>query len=286
MTTDIFCYSTGMAGRDPNSADGPLHLIKSWQQTDPAITVLDNITATGEGHGLDALPYIHDMCNKLAQSIFQSVTQNRYFLSITGDHSSAIGTWSGAFAACHQQGKTPGLIWIDAHMDAHTPEDSDTQNIHGMPLAALLGEGPTELTTLIHDNTKVAPEHVTLIGIRSFEPSEEKRLNDMNVKIYYIDEVKKRGLQAVLQETITHLNKKVDSLGLTIDIDAIDPTEAPGVSTPEANGLCAQELIDSLPLIANQPHLIGCEVTEFLPSKDHNRNTEKITLDILKAVYR
>ena len=286
MDTDIFCYSSGIAGRDTRCAEGPLQLIQRWQTDTSSIAVRHNITTLSHAQGKGALAETTRMCTELAQLTYQSTYSNRYFMTLSGDHSSAIGTWSGAFSACQMQKKTPGLIWIDAHMDAHTPQDSESQNIHGMPLAILLGDGPAELTTLMQPTPKIAPEHVTLIGIRSFERVEQKRLDRLNVKIYYIDEVHDRGLATVLKETVTRLNSSVDCMGVSIDLDAIDPREAPGVSSPEVNGLSSSELINALPLIAKQTNLIGSEVTEFLPAKDQDNKTETTAIDLLKILHR
>ncbi len=281
---NIFCYSSGIAGRDPLSADGPMHLINQSPMLNSDACINLVLQASGDHQGPNALAETARLCELLAQHTKRSVENQEYFMTLSGDHSSAIGTWSGAFSVCQQQNKIPGLIWIDAHIDSHTPQSSPSQNIHGMPLAALLGYGYPELKSMISDNPKLCPEHVVLIGIRSYEPPEQQLLEALNVKIYYIEEVQQRGYEIVLREAIDNLNQKVDALGVTIDIDAIDPVQAPGVSTPAANGINATDVIATLPLLQQHPKLIGCEITEFLPSKDIHNKTESIALQLIEGL--
>ena len=283
---DIFCYSSGLAGRDPLSGNGPMQLVQHSPILHPEHCINLETQTDHHGVGQNALTETHRLCQQLAKLTHQSVMQNRYFMTLSGDHSSAIGTWSGAYSACHQQHKTPGLIWIDAHMDSHTPESSPTQNIHGMPLASLLGYGYDDLRSILSATPKLQPQNVILIGIRSFEPPEKEFLDSLNVTIYYAEDVLKRGYHTVLQEALTRLDPQIDALGVTIDIDAIDPTQAPGVSTPEPGGLAAQDVIDALPLIQQHPKLIGCEISEFLPAKDENNKTLNITLNIIEGLAK
>lgn len=231
---------------------------------------------------LDKLDTVAEMCQELAISIEKAVRSNQHFLVIGGDHTSAIGTWSGA-----QQGfgKPLGLIWVDAHMDSHTPQTTPSGNIHGMPLAALLGFGETKLTHILHDRPKLLPENICLIGVRSYERGEAELLNRLNVRIYYMDEIAARGMDLIMKDAIAWVTDRTEQFGISLDVDSIDPLEAPGTDVIEPDGISARELIHSLRQVAVHPKWIGAEIVEFDPRKDHNQMTEKLICDMISALF-
>jgi arginase len=211
------------------------------------------------------------------------VNENKKFCVLGGDHSCAIGTWSGVHEAISAKGDL-GLIWVDAHMDSHTPETSPSGRVHGMPLAVLLGHGDTSLTSILNSSPKIKPENLCLIGIRSYEPGEAALLEKLKIRIYFMEEVRQRGFVAVLQEAVAHVKQHTHAYGLTIDLDSLDPHEAPGVDVPEENGIHVAELYQGLQSIIQDPQLIATEITEFDPTHDQEQKTEKIIaccLDII-----
>src|SRR5665213_879539 len=167
--------------------------------------------------------------------------QHKFVSVVGGDHSCAIGTWSGVYDAMHHLGDI-GLIWIDAHMDSHTPETTPTNHIHGMPLACLLGYGYPTLTGVLHAAPKFKPENVCLIGVRSYEKGEAALLKHLNVRVFFMEEVQERGFEVVLAEAVQHVNQHTIGYGITLDIDAVDPLEAPGVDVPEPEGIHVKAL--------------------------------------------
>jgi arginase len=177
-----------------------------------------------------------------------------------------------------------GLIWFDAHMDSHTPETSESQRIHGMPLACLLGYGYPTLTSIMHHQPKFKPENVCLIGVRSFESGEAAFLKRLNVRIYFMDEVKERGFDTVLQEAVELVSRHTIGYGLSIDLDGLDPQDAPGVDVPEIDGVGAVDFCAALKKVVSDPRLIATEVVEFDPTKDVARKTEILVADILKII--
>jgi arginase len=182
---------------------------------------------------------------------------------IGGDHSCAIGTWGG-IAKKYQEF---GLIWVDAHMDSHTPETSITQNVHGMPAANLLGYG--DFANLIQPSLK--PENVVFIGIRSYEQAERELLESLGIKIFYAHDP--NGLDAILQETFDYFPSALP-LGITIDVDAFDPKYTPGVNTPEPGGLDFNEFIKGVKLHQKKP-FCAVEIVEFNPIFDIDNITAK-----------
>ncbi len=279
-------YASGIAGAEPGSADGPLTLQQS--------PYLNELTRQGVQLQWSAmiktpeieaskLALVRQQCSELAQAIVPLVEQKQLFTVIGGDHTSAIGTWSGVFHVLHEKGLF-GLLWIDAHMDSHTPETSETGNLHGMPLACLLGEGESSLINLMGEAPKLNPGNVCLIGIRSFEQREVERLERLNVRVFYMDEVRQRGLSAVFAEAIEIVSKNTIGYGVSIDIDSIDPVDAPGTGVSEAGGIQADDLCQALTTIAEDPRLIGVEIAEFDPHFDREQVTEKLIMRLLVAL--
>ncbi|MGH8657807.1 MAG: arginase [Gammaproteobacteria bacterium] len=221
----------------------------------------------------------------LAERVADVLARNLRFAVVGGDHSCAIGTWSGAVAALWPRGPL-GLLWVDAHMDSHTPDTSPSGALHGMPLACLLGYGERELTEIICPGPKLQPRHVCIVGVRSFEEGEARLLQRLGVRIFFMQEVQRLGLEAVIQKAIEIVTQETGAFGITIDVDAIDPLDAPGVGTPAPLGVSGPALVECLGMVACQPKLVGLEVTEFNPLRDVNEKTAKLVCDLLAAGFR
>ncbi len=230
----------------------------------------------------DCLPMIIDFDQRLADQV-ASVMQRGFFpVVIGGDHSVAIGTWNGV--GIHLKSEPFGLIWIDAHMDSHTPETTPSGAWHGMPLAALMGYGDPSLCMLKRKEPIILPQNLCLVGVRSFEEGEVELLKRLNVKIFMIEEVKKRGIKEVLSEAVAHITKHTKHFGVSLDLDVIDPVDAPGVGSPEPGGMAAKELIEALPMIGGDARLVCFELVEFNPSRDKGKKTFQLCHRILNAV--
>jgi arginase len=287
-TVHLLGVASGIGAGDQGCSQGPLAL-----QNDPKILeglpihwVWENMIYPPEGSfsRLGAMDAISEVCQKLAYEVNDFIANEQKFAVIGGDHSIAMGTWSGMAHALRKEGNI-GLIWFDAHLDSHTPSTTESGNIHGMPVAHLLGYGETALCTLLDSDPKLRPENVCFIGIRSYEAGELQLLKKLNVKIFFIEEVLEKGMMAVMQEAIAHVSRHTTAYGISIDLDGIDPVEAPGVGTPEENGVKADDFISSLSLIHNDPKCLGVEVVEFNPGQDKNDKTKKIMRELLKMVF-
>jgi arginase len=172
-------------------------------------------------------------------------------------------------------------VWIDAHMDAHTPRTSHTGRLHGMPLAWLLGEDDDPLYGLA--TGVLEPRHVALIGVRSFEPEEKVRLEHLGVRVVYMDEVHKRGIGPVLDEALAIATRGTTAFGVSIDLDVVTPDEAPGVGTPVPDGVSGAELARALDGIGRRPDLAALELVEYSPRLDPSRRTARVAVDLLRA---
>lgn len=281
----IIGAASGRAAQDQGCSDGPRALSQSSHFDQ---TVIKNYLAKWQAilasdPNKTTLVAVEHWCQDIALETVKAIQNQHQFLVIGGDHSCAIGTWSGAHQVLNTEGDL-GLIWIDAHMDSHTFETSESKAIHGMPLAALLGFGDFALTGVAHGAAKLKPANVCLIGIRSFEPGEAELLQSLNVRIYDMSEVKQRGLDVVMREAKALVTKNTAYYGISIDLDAIDPIDAPGVGSPEPDGLNARELCSCLQQFQNDPQLCGFEITEYNPHHDLQHQTEQVIIDLISAL--
>ena len=232
----------------------------------------------------DIYDVVADLCQRLAAEVAAAVRAATPFAVLGGDHSCAIGTWSGAAAALPNR-RPLGLIWIDAHMDSHTPETSVSGAVHGMPLASLLGYGDPRLSAVQFAGPKLFAEHVCLVGVHSYEPAEAEFLRQHKVRVYFMDEVRERGLSAVMNEAYERVARDTAGFGVSIDLDAIDPRDAPGVGSPEPGGIAAADLLQALAPLSAKPGLLGIEIAEFNPARDRNDETARVIVRLIEDFF-
>ncbi len=226
------------------------------------------------------LEQITEFNQQLSREIKQQYQANQFCVVLGGDHAMAIGTWSGVTGALNAAQEF-GLLWIDAHMDSHTPDTTPSQAIHGMPLAVLLGYGEPALVNLMQVGAKLSSKHVVLFGVRSFEAGEAALLASLKVRIYFMEEIRDRGVELCLQEAIKLINQAPKGFGISVDLDAFDPIEAPGVGSPEPNGLFSDGLVGELKNAFSHPNFKALEIAEYNPIRDKEQKTLKLTQKIL-----
>ena len=226
---------------------------------------------------------IMDHARRVSDAVLDAIQNGMFPVIIGGDHTSALGFHTGLARA---YGKT-GIIWIDTHPDLNTPETSPSGNIHGMVLAGLLGRGSEKmLATTATCQTK--EEHVAMVGIRSADKGEQKWIDEGNIHCMTMDEVRARGengLYACMLEAVETANQAEAGFGLTIDLDAIDPLQAPFVATAVENGIDAIELAQVLKDLPRKDRLLGMEVTEFTP-RDGEPEDAKTACDLIVLLVR
>jgi arginase len=252
----------------------------SWQEIVYPYLRFANDNDIAPGH---CIPYVTDMCQNVFNAVSKSLQQGNFPCVIGGDHSIAVGTWS-AMATSMAASEQFGLIWFDAHMDAHTPKTSPSLAYHGMPVASLLGYGAPELTELGGKGAKLKPEHVVLIGARSFEAGEQNLLTELGVRIYYMDEIRARGFEDVLKEAIAIVSKGTSGFGLSLDLDGFDPSDTPGVGSPATGGLTQAEVLPTLHMLRDHPKFQALEITEFNPHLDQQMKTAHLIHKILREL--
>lgn len=219
---------------------------------------------------------------RLAASVERTLREGKQPLVLGGDHSSAAGTWSGVAQFLRPVGRL-GLIWIDAHMDAHTPQTSDSQAPHGMPLAALLGHGSDGMAALYGWRGKLLPHNVVVIGARSYEPAEAELLAALNVRVMTMEEVLDRSFAVCFNEARNQVTRDTVGWGLTLDLDGLDPLDAPGTGTPVETGI---RLADALPVLAQcstDPSFVAMELAEYNPLRDFGGHTAEAAKQLVCA---
>ncbi len=282
----VLSAAWGIGSGNQDCSEGPLYLAEHrslekltlpphhWQK---AITL--------PKHYSDAVAAISQMSLQLARQVDHCVLNKEPFVTLGGDHSCAIGTWSGAAHALSSKGDL-GLIWVDAHMDAHTFATTPSRNIHGMPVACLLGYGEAALIEVLQKMPKIKPGHLCLIGVRSYEEGEAALLQSLGVRCFKMDEVAQKGLDAVMQEAIQIVTQGTVAYGISIDLDGLDPDEVPGVGSKVAGGLGLQALADALACyVCGDVRFIGAEIAEFNPHLDVNGKTVRCIQSLLEALF-
>ncbi|GAA6143184.1 arginase [Hydrogenophaga sp. 5NK40-0174] len=283
----LFGYACGIAGQFSGSKKGPeavkvaLSHLPRWDMDFHWADWIEDTRSFSDVSATEVLEIVSRLNDTLARSVAVSEKSSGFPVLIGGDHSAAVGFWSGVSEASRPSGST-GLIWLDAHMDSHTPETSPNGYVHGMPLAALLGYGDPRLRSLLSAHPKMSSEHVCLIGTRDFETEERAFLEQRRIRVFYMSEVKERGLASVVDEAMDIAGSASGGYGVTLDLDALDPQDAPGVSTPSPGGVRSVHLLPEFYKMLSSPKCVGLEISEFNPGNDVDGRTIDLILNLLK----
>lgn len=260
--------ASGVGAQDHGCEDGPVafHRSQAWHELEhhPRID-WGRILFAPDTPGLSETERIAHLCRRLADDVAQALAERAFPVVIGGDHSVAIGTWSGV---ARHAGAPVGLLWIDAHLDSHTPETTYSGAIHGMPLACLLGRGDKRLLNLGLAGRQVDAAHTVVLGARSYEPEEAEFLARLGVRVIGHDEIERQGFAAALAEALAIVAAAPAGFGVTLDLDALDPSAAPGVGSPEPEGLGPNEVLAGLAGLAQRPGLRAVEIVEYNPDRD------------------
>ena len=227
------------------------------------------------------LEEISSSCENLRDRVIDAFTADKFPLVVGGDHSIACGTVAGCSTHFARRGKKIGLIWFDAHGDMNTPESSPTGNIHGMPLAACLGEGLEELTHLGERFPMVDIENTVAVGVRSLDARERKIVQETGLRIVTMREVDMRGIHDVMLEVLEIATNGTAGFHLSFDMDGSDPEVAPGVGTPVPGGLDFRECHLFMEMVAESRGLLSLEVTEINPILDVHNKTATVAVDLI-----
>ena len=234
-------------------------------------------------NSLNTLKKQSHVVSQFAQEQFEA---EKSFLVLGGDHSISIGTWAGVLNQLPANA-TFALIWVDAHMDAHTLESSPSGNLHGMPISVLLGEAEFELQNCFPSQRYIDGRDLYLFGIRSYEAEELVLLSKKKVNVFDTDRIEQDGgTKKVLEKLIGTISRCYDYYAISLDLDVIDPIDAPGVETREEGGLSAKNLLATFNEIDFGNKFIGLEIAEFDPQNDKLQKTEKLVYEIINSIYK
>jgi arginase len=231
------------------------------------------------------LPEIARAATALARKVERIIGLKHFPLVLGGDHSIAVGTVSGIAGFAHSQSKKLGLLWIDAHGDINTPETSPSGNIHGMPLAALLGFGAPELTSVGGPTPKVDPANVALVGIRSLDAGEKKRLKETGVQVHTMSDIDRHGVHRIMKKALDQVTAGTDFVHVSLDLDAVDPSVTPGVGTPVKGGLDYREAHLIMELIADAGIMTSLEVVEVNPILDECNTSAEFAVELVQSAF-
>lgn len=227
------------------------------------------------------LEQIASVCEVLARTVDSAVTDGRFPLVLGGDHSVAVGTVAGVAHAWKKRGENIGVLWIDAHADMNTPDSSPSGNVHGMPLACCMGQGPTELIGLLGYSPKVDPQNVVLIGLRDVDASERKRVRESGVTAFTMRDIDEQGLRQVMEKALAVAGKGTAGIHLSFDMDSVDPDEAPGVGTPVRGGMTYREAHLAMEIICDSNRLLSLELVEVNPVLDEANRTAILGVELI-----
>jgi arginase len=239
----------------------------------------------GEEHAR-YLKEITDTCTKAADQVIKTLEHGETPVVLGGDHSVAAGSVSGVAEYYRRQNQQIGLIWIDAHSDLNTPETSPSGNVHGMPLAALIGLGPEALANICGFSPKVFPENTVLIGVRDIDTTEKENIKSAGLtEVYTMRDIDERGMRTVMEEALRAAGRGTAGYHVSLDMDWIDPEDAPGVGTPVRGGATYREAHLAMEIIADHGRMLSLEVVEVNPVIDEHNRTADLAVELISSAF-
>jgi len=214
------------------------------------------------------------------EAVRTALQQDRFPLLLGGDHCVAIGSVAGSGAYLAERGRKLGLIWLDAHGDANTPRTTPSGNIHGMSLALVLGLGDDRFTGLGRPGPKADPRNVALVGVRDLDPGERDNLRQLGVRVFTMRDVDERGMAAVMSDAIRAASDGTAGIHLQLDMDVLDPEEAPGTGTPVPGGITYREAHLAMEMIADAGNLLAMDVVEVNPILGFRNQTAELAVEL------
>jgi arginase len=246
----------------------PTAQAEGWPEGDPHAKYLAQIAAA---------------CGQLEFRVEEALRSGMVPLVLGGDHSVAIGTVSGVSKHFRERNERVGLIWLDAHADMNTPETSPSGNIHGMPLACILGMGPAELTDLAGYRPKVAAANTVIVGLRVVDQLEKQHVRDSGVRVFTMRDIDERGLRAVMEDAIGAASDGAVGFHCSLDMDFVDPNYAPGVGTAVRGGATYREAHLAMEMICDSRRMTSIEAVEVNPVIDEANRTADLAVELIMS---
>jgi arginase len=224
-------------------------------------------------------------CTKHAELVLKTLEAGKVPLSLGGDHSVAAGTVAGVAEFYRRQKQKIGLIWIDAHSDINTPASSPSGNVHGMPLAAIMGLGPAELGSIFNFSPKISPENCVLVGVRDIDAIEKENVRRAGIKVFTMRDIDERGMRTVMEEAVRMASQGTAGYHVSLDMDWVDPEDAPGVGTPVRGGATYREAHLAMEIIAENGGMQSFEIVEVNPVIDEHNRTADLAVELSLSAF-
>jgi arginase len=243
-------------------------------------------TRTSGSSNARYLTEIAETCTRTAEAVVRTLEEGMVPFVLGGDHSLAAGSVSGVAEFYRRRKERIGLIWLDAHSDINTPETSPSGNVHGMPLAALLGLGPEPLGNIYGFSPKVAAENTVLIGIRDIDSAERDNIRRAGVaEVYTMRDIDERGMRTVMEEALRAAGRGTAGYHVSLDMDWIDPEDAPGVGTPVRGGATYREAHLAMEIVADNGGMLSFEIVEVNPVIDEHNRTADLAVELACSAF-
>ena len=224
-------------------------------------------------------------CTKLADLVLKTLEAGKVPLCLGGDHSMAAGTVSGVAEFYRRQQQRIGLIWIDAHTDINTPDSSPSGNVHGMPLAALMGLWQSDLGNIYGFSPKVSPENCVLVGVRDIDAVEKENVRRAGIGVFTMRDIDERGMRTVMEEALRIAGRGTAGYHISLDMDWVDPEDAPGVGTPVRGGATYREAHLAMEIIADHGRMLSMEIVEVNPVIDEHNRTANLAVELALSAF-
>ncbi|MGB7555306.1 MAG: arginase, partial [Candidatus Korobacteraceae bacterium] len=226
-----------------------------------------------------------ETCSKEAELVVKTLEAGKIPIVLGGDHSIAAGTVSGVAEFYRRKNQRIGLLWIDAHTDINTPGSSPSGNVHGMPLGAIMGLFESPLTDLYGFSPKVQPQNCVLVGIRDVDNHERENIRKSGVHVFTMRDIDERGMRSVMEEALRIAGRGTVGYHVSLDLDWIDPEDAPGVGTPVWGGATYREGHLAMEIIADHGRMLSFELVEVNPVLDERNQTAELAVELALSAF-
>ena len=227
------------------------------------------------------LQEISETCQDLAATTEKSLNEGFLPLVLGGDHSIAAGVAAGVADYYRKQKRQIGYLWLDAHGDMNTPESSPSGNVHGMPLATIMGFGATELVDLMGFKPKAEPGNIVVVGARDLDAQERKIVKKSGIHVFTMRDIDERGMREVMADALKYAMDDTAGVAVSLDMDFVDPSDAPGVGTPVRGGVTYREAHLAMEMIADSESMVSLEVVEINPILDEHNRTALLGVELV-----
>jgi arginase len=227
------------------------------------------------------LQEIAETCQDISKNVQESLAEGFFPLVLGGDHSIAAGVAAGVASHFRKDEKRIGYLWLDAHGDMNTPESSPSGNVHGMPLAAIMGYGADELVNLGGFTPKAEPGNIVIVGARDLDAQERKIVKKSGIHVFTMRDIDERGMREVMADALKYATDDTDGIAVSLDMDFVDPSDAPGVGTPVRGGVTYREAHLAMEMIADSEAMVSLEVVEINPVIDEHNRTALLGVELV-----